>query len=64
MVAPAASFPLLAKRNGARIIEINPDQTASTVMADWSIRGTCAEVLPELVRRMGIPPIALESAAG
>ncbi len=63
MVAPAASFPLLAKRNGAQIIEINPEQTASTVMADWSIRGKCAEVLPELVRRMGIPPIALESAA-
>jgi NAD-dependent deacetylase len=60
MVAPAASFPLIAKRNGARVVEINPDQTAISVVADWSVRGKAGEVLPELVRRLGAPGIELE----
>lgn len=63
MVAPAGSFPLIAKRNGARIAEINPEQTGLSEMADWSIRGKAGQVLPEIVRRLGIPGIALEGAA-
>lgn len=62
VVAPAASFPLLAKRQGAKIIEINPEQTASTLVADWSIRGNCADVLPRLVRMTGRPCWALDAA--
>ena len=60
MVAPAASFPLIAKRNGARVVEINPEQTAIAVVADWSVRGKAGEVLPELVRRLGGGGIELE----
>ena len=59
-VAPAGSLPLVAKRHGARVVEINPQQTAVTMMADWSIRGKAGEVLPALVRRLGIPSIALD----
>lgn len=62
MVAPAASLPLVAKRKGARVAEINPDQTAVSVIADWSIRGKAGWVLPALVRRLGYPMIALEGA--
>ncbi|HZG69113.1 MAG TPA: NAD-dependent deacylase [Herpetosiphonaceae bacterium] len=62
VVAPAASFHLIAKRRGAKVVEINPEQTAVSMMADWSIRGKAGEILPELVRRLGIPTIALEGA--
>ena len=63
-VAPAATFPLVAKRRGARVAEINPDQTSVSVIADWSIRGKAGDVLPELVRRLGFPGIALDGGAG
>ena len=63
VVAPAASLPLIAKRHGARVVEVNPEQTAVSVLADWSIRGKAAQVLPEVLRRLGYPGIALEGAA-
>ena len=53
VVAPAASLPLIAKRHGARVAEINREQTAVTMMVDWSIRGKAGEILPDLVRRLG-----------
>ncbi len=62
LVAPAASFPLLAKRNGAVVIEINPGQTASSVIADWSLEGTCTDIVPPLVRGLGIDCWALDAA--
>ena len=64
MVEPAASLPLIAKRNRARVAEINLEPTALSMIADWSIRGKAGEVLPELVRRLGFPGIALEGALG
>lgn len=63
-VAPAASFPLLAKRHGAAVAEINPAQTSVSMVVDWSIRGRAGEVLPELVRNLGFPSIALDGATG
>lgn len=51
-VRPAASLPLIAKRAGAFVIEINPDETALAVMADHWISYKPGEVLPELVRRL------------
>ena len=44
LVHPAASLPLLGKRNGARLIEINPDPTPLSTLADLVIRGKAAEV--------------------
>ncbi len=64
MVEPAASLPLIAKRNRARVAEINLEPTALSMIADWSIRGKACEVLPALVRRLGFPGIALEGALG
>lgn len=62
VVQPAAQLPLLAKRAGARIIEINPDQTAISLLADWSLRGSAAQVLPALVRALGFPTTAIDGA--
>jgi NAD-dependent deacetylase len=46
IVQPAASLPLLAKRNGARLIEINPDETPLSAYADEVLRGPAAVKLP------------------
>jgi len=46
LVQPAASLPLMAKRSGAKVIEINPDRTLITDYMDVSIRSKAGEVLP------------------
>jgi NAD-dependent deacetylase len=46
LVQPAASLPLIAKQNGAAIIEINPDATPLTPYADEALRGPAGEILP------------------
>ena len=61
-VAPAASLPLVAKRHGARVAEINPERTSISMLVDWPVRGKAAEVLPELVRRLGYPDTSLDEA--
>jgi NAD-dependent deacetylase len=48
LVEPAASLPRLAKRAGAFVIEINPEQTPLSAIADVVLRGKSGEVLPEL----------------
>lgn len=37
-VYPAAELPLIAKREGARLVEVNPEETPLTPYADISIR--------------------------
>ncbi|MFN0161162.1 MAG: SIR2 family NAD-dependent protein deacylase [Burkholderiales bacterium] len=51
-VYPAAELPFTAKRSGALVIEINPDETPFTAHADVSLRGASGEVLPALVKRL------------
>ena len=48
LVHPAASLPLIAKQNGARLVEINPDPTPLSDSADQVIRGKAAETLGKL----------------
>jgi NAD-dependent deacetylase len=62
VVQPAAQLPLLAKRHGARVVEINPSPTALSVLADWSLQGRAGEILPEIVRRIGLPTTAIDGA--
>jgi NAD-dependent deacetylase len=50
MVYPAAGLIETAAMSGARTCEINLDETPNSRVADWSIRGRCDEVLPELVQ--------------
>ncbi|MCP4540717.1 MAG: NAD-dependent deacylase [Chloroflexi bacterium] len=46
VVHPAASLPLVARRNGARLVEVNPAETPLSEHADETLRGPAAEVLP------------------
>ena len=48
LVQPAASLPLLAKRNGARLVEINPDPTPLSPLVDLVITSKAAEILGRL----------------
>jgi NAD-dependent deacetylase len=48
VVYPAASLAPLAKRAGAMVIEINPDETPISASVDHSIRGFAGEILPQL----------------
>ncbi len=52
VVFPAASLPLEAKRAGAFIVEINPEPTPLTDIADEFLQGKSGEVLPRLVERL------------
>jgi NAD-dependent deacetylase len=51
-VRPAASLPLIAKRAGAFVIEINPQETALSVIADRWLQCRAADVLPTLVEKL------------
>ncbi|NOX38252.1 MAG: NAD-dependent deacylase [Calditrichaeota bacterium] len=56
-VEPAASLPYLAKGNGAYLVEINPEETPLSSVADETLRYPADQVLPLLV-------IALERIRG
>jgi NAD-dependent deacetylase len=49
VVQPVASFPFIAKRNGAYIIEVNLESTPITEIADVSLFGKAGEILPRIV---------------
>jgi NAD-dependent deacetylase len=50
VVHPAASLPLMAKKNGAYLVEVNTTPTEITPWVDESICGKSGEILPELVK--------------
>jgi len=45
VVQPAASLPLVALRNGARLVEVNPAATPLSGHAHEILRGPAAELL-------------------
>ena len=49
VVYPAASLAPIAKSAGARVIEINPEQTPLSSHVDLSLRGAAGEMLPRLI---------------
>ena len=49
IVHPAASLPVAAKQNGATLVEINPDRTPLTDLADYYFAAKSGELLPQLV---------------
>ncbi len=51
-VYPAASLPLIAKRSGAFILEINPEPTPLTAQADEFLQGPSGVILPLLAEAM------------
>ncbi|MAF82686.1 MAG: NAD-dependent deacylase [Gammaproteobacteria bacterium] len=48
-VQPAAGLALLAKQNGATLIEINPAETPLTDDCDYILKGPSGAILPKLV---------------
>lgn len=48
-VHPAASLPAIARDHGARVIDINPERTAISTIAELHLRGAGSECLPALV---------------
>ncbi|HEX8392673.1 MAG TPA: NAD-dependent deacylase [Longimicrobium sp.] len=48
-VWPAAELPLVARRSGARVIEVNPHPSELTHAADVFLQGPAGEVLPALL---------------
>lgn len=49
VVWPAAGFPLVAKRNGARLVIINRDETDCDPIADLVVRNDIGEVLASFI---------------
>jgi NAD-dependent deacetylase len=49
VVYPAAALVPLARRAGARVIEVNVEETSQSGLADVAIRGAAAVVLPEIL---------------
>jgi len=52
IVQPAASLPILAKNNGAYLVEINIEKTPLTFMVDEFIQGKAGEILPVLLKNI------------
>ena len=50
LVYPAAGLPAVARRQGAVVIEINPEPTALSADAEHVWRATAAVALPLLAR--------------
>lgn len=53
-VQPACQIPLLAKNRGARLVEINPQPSNFTAIADVFLQGKATEIVSGLLRELGI----------
>lgn len=48
VVQPAASLTTLAKNSGAMVIEVNPGETAQSMIADYSVRASASDFFQSL----------------
>jgi NAD-dependent deacetylase len=53
LVHPAAGLPFVAKRSGAVMIEVNPEETPLSPACDLILRGPAAELLPGFFAGLG-----------
>jgi len=53
VVYPAAGLPITAKRSGARVIEVNPEMTDVSFVADITLLGKAGEILPQFLKELG-----------
>ncbi len=50
VVSPMSHVPFYAKENGAKVLEINLEETTLTgLCSDWIIKGNVEDILPEIV---------------
>jgi NAD-dependent deacetylase len=54
VVEPAASLPWSAKQHGALLVEVNPERTPNTSIADIVLRGPAGVLMPKLVDAMRV----------
>jgi len=52
LVMPAADMPMVIKRRGGKVIEINPDDTPISDIADIKLSGPSGEILPRIVEAL------------
>ncbi|MDX9785295.1 MAG: NAD-dependent deacylase [Desulfobacterales bacterium] len=52
VVYPAAMLPIIAKENGAKLIEINPKESALTAKCDLFLPGKTGKILPMIVEQI------------
>ena len=52
VVYPTASFPMLARENGATLIEVNPYATTLSNVCDVVLQGPSGKILPFLVEKI------------
>ena len=48
LVQPSASFPLIVRQRGGKVIEVNIEHTMLTSVVDFHLSGKAGEVLPAL----------------
>ena len=53
VVYPAAGLPVAAKQAGARVIEVNPEMTDISCLADYTLLGKAGEILPQFLKERG-----------
>lgn len=46
LVYPAAALPVIAKRSGAYLVEVNPEPTELSDLCDVTLQGKAGEILP------------------
>ena len=49
-VGPVNQLPLYAKKNGAILIEVNPELTIFNKIMNYSLQGSATEILPQLLQ--------------
>ena len=49
IVYPAANIPILAKRSGSFLVEVNIEETELTNFADYSLFGPSGKILPQIL---------------
>src|SRR5262249_8310523 len=52
LVSPAAEMPMTVKQLGGKVIEVNPDDTPISEIADLKLSGPSGEILPQIVRAL------------
>ena len=52
MVSPASQLPSVAKQSGAKIIEVNPDDSMITPLADIKLKGASGVMLPQVIEAL------------
>ena len=62
-VWPAAGIPIAARREGATVIEVNPEASELTPQLDLSLRGLSGEILPRLLDAAANQRISAEKRA-